>query len=211
MRTNGVCSFVRVARALRITLGVVFVLANILPSTANAQSQLCATPNKDGAGGTLTGIVNTYFPGSGTPAAGATSITLGAATGANVAIATGGLLLVIQMQGGQINSTNGKSYGGGKGGVAGGGYTAATKTGLYEYVKANGAVSTAGGTLSLVGAGTGSGLVNSYATAAATGTRGRRTYQVVRVPQYSSATLSSGLTALAWNGSTGGILVLDIT
>src|SRR5262249_25145830 len=147
MRTNGVCSFVRVARALRITLGVVFVLANILPSTSNAQSQLCATPSKDGAGGTITGIVNTYFPGTGTPAAGATSITLGAATGANVAIASGDLLLVIQMQDAQFTSTNGNSYGDGNGGTAGGGYTAANNTGLYEYVKANGAVSTAGGSL----------------------------------------------------------------
>src|SRR5208337_3415618 len=37
-----------------------------------------------------------------------------------------------------------------------------------------------------------------------------QTFQVIRVPQYASATLSSSLTAMAWNGATGGVLALDI-
>src|SRR5262249_9791453 len=156
------------------------------------------------------GIVNTYYPGSGTPAAGATTITLGAATGASTAIAPGDLLLVIQMQDAQINSANGNNYGDGTGGLTGAGYTAANQTGLYEYVRAASSVSTAGGTLTLISTGTGGGLLNSYANSAATGTRGQRKFQVVRVPQYTSATMGSTLTALAWNGSTGGILALDV-
>jgi uncharacterized repeat protein (TIGR01451 family) len=41
------------------------------------------------------------------------------------------------------------------------------------------------------------------------GSAGHR-YQVVRVPQYATATLGSSLTALPWNGSTGGVLVFDV-
>ena len=40
---------------------------------------------------------------------------------------------------------------------------------------------------------------------------GQRTFQVVRVPQYTTASTSSTLTAAAWNGSTGGVLALDTT
>ena len=44
-----------------------------------------------------------------------------------------------------------------------------------------------------------------------TATRGRRTFQVVRVPQYGSATLGAALTASAWNGRAGGVLALDVS
>ncbi len=33
---------------------------------------------------------------------------------------------------------------------------------------------------------------------------------MIRVPQYASATLNTGLTALSWNGSTGGVLAFDV-
>lgn len=47
------------------------------------QPLVCAMPGKDGAGGTLSGVVNAYYPPvAGTVAAGATSITLGAAAAA---------------------------------------------------------------------------------------------------------------------------------
>ena len=80
-------------------------------------------------------------------------------------------------------------------------------TGLYEYVRATSAV--AAGTVSITGLGAGGGLLHGYRSAAATPTAGQRTFQVIRVPQYTTATTSSGLTALAWNGSVGGVLALD--
>src|SRR5215467_396012 len=83
-----------------------FVLSLFLTPRMQAQSLLCATPGKDGTGGTLTGIVNTYYPGSATANAAATQITLGAATGASNAISSGDLLIVIQMQDASINSNN---------------------------------------------------------------------------------------------------------
>jgi uncharacterized repeat protein (TIGR01451 family) len=171
---------------------------------------ICATPGGAGAGGTLTGVVNTYYPATtGSVAAGATSIPVGAPTGAATPIAAGDLLLVIQMQGSDINSTNTDSYGDGVAGAPASGYTALGGSGLYEYVLATSGV--VAGSVSISGTGVGAGLLNSYTQATATATTGQRTFQVVRVPQFTTATTSSGLTAGAWNGSTGGILALDTT
>jgi uncharacterized repeat protein (TIGR01451 family) len=184
------------------------------------QPLICSTPGKDGAGGTLSGIVNTYFPpGAGVTgaAAGTNSIVLGAAAAAPAAqtpIAIGDRLLVIQMQNATINSTNTGAYGDGVAGDPGSGSTNLGSSGLFEYVTATSAVGVGGGTLTFTGAGTGSGLVNSYVEAAASPstnpTAGQSTFQVIRVPQYTTAVLSSGLDGLSWNGSVGGVLALDV-
>ena len=85
---------------------------------------------------------------------------------------------------------------------------------LFEFVTATSAVPVTGGTLTFTGTGTTGGLLNTYVNAAAAPatnpTAGQSTFQVIRVPQYTSATLSSGLTALPWGGKTGGVLALDI-
>ena len=156
------------------------------------------------AGTTLTGVVNAYYPGTASVAAAAKSIPVGTPTGTGT-IATGSLLLVIQMQDASINTSNTGAYGNGS---TGQGFTAVNNAGNYEFVYATGAVS--GGAVPIAGAGTGGGLVFGYTTAALTATKGQSTYQVVLVPQYTSATLGTGLTAAAWNGSTGGILALDV-
>jgi uncharacterized repeat protein (TIGR01451 family) len=177
------------------------------------QPLVCATPGKDGAGGTITGIVNAYYPpaSTGTVAAGSTSITLGAAAsgGAQTAIAAGDLLLVIQMQDAQIDAVDTSSYGSGLPGDPAGSTSLGT-SGEFEFVTATSAVPVTGGTLTFTGGGTGAGLLNTYSSAVASTTQGIQTFQVIRVPQYTTATLSSGLTALAWNGATGGVLGLDI-
>ncbi len=178
------------------------------PPPAFADSGLCATPGKDGPGGVLSGIVNTYYPGAATVAAGSTSIPVGAPSGAATPIAAGDLLLVIQMQDADIDSTNTSAYGDGVAGDPATGWTNLNNAGRYEYVIATGPV--AAGSVPILGAGAGGGLVYTYTNAAATAAQGQRRYQVVRVPQYSSATLSSGLTALAWDGRVGGILALDV-
>src|SRR5580704_9179072 len=110
------------------------------------QPLVCATPGKDGAAGTLTGIVNAYYPpGSavGTVNAGATSVVLGAAAAApaaQTAIASGDLLLIIQMQNATINSTNTGAYGDGVPGDPGYGATNPGSSGLFEFVTATSAV-----------------------------------------------------------------------
>jgi uncharacterized repeat protein (TIGR01451 family) len=184
------------------------------------QPLVCSTPGKDGAGGTLTGIVNTYFPpGAGVTgaAAGTTTIVLGAAAGtpaAQTPIAVGDRLLIIQMQNATINSTNTGAYGDGVAGDPASGSTNLGSSGLFEYVTAQSAVGVGGGTLTFTGAGNNAGLVNSYVEAAASPgtnpTAGQSTFQVIRVPQYTTAVLSSGLDGLSWNGSLGGVLALDV-
>src|ERR1700675_1023923 len=77
------------------------------------QPLVCATPGKDGAGGTLSGVVNTYYRASanGNLAAGTNSVTLAAALpAAGTPIAVGDLLLIIQLQDALINNTNTSSY-----------------------------------------------------------------------------------------------------
>jgi uncharacterized repeat protein (TIGR01451 family) len=187
---------------------LLFVLLLCAFSAREARAQTCATPGKDGAAGSLTGVVNTYYPGNANAVAGATSITIGAATGASATIAAGDLLLVIQMQDAQINDTNSGVYGDGLTGDPGSGSTSIGQSGLYEYVVVQ---SVGASSVTIRGLGTNNGLVNAYSNSNATTSRGQRRFQVVRVPQYSSATLTSGLTAMPWNGRTGGILAIDVS
>src|SRR5713101_7537471 len=191
----------RVSRVLSIPL----LAALAAPTTAQAQT--CGLP----AGGTITGVINTYYPGVNAPNAGDTTITVDitAIRGAILTpIATGDMLIVMQMQDADINSTNGTAYGANNG--TGRGATAVNNSGVYEYVVATSAVNGVTGALGIVGAGAGNGLLNAYRTAAATATAGQRTFQVIRVPRFSSATLGAALTAAAWNGRTGGVLALDV-
>jgi uncharacterized repeat protein (TIGR01451 family) len=185
---------------------------NTATVTVRTQSHLCANPGKDGAGGTVTGSVNTYFPGTASAAAGVKTLTVGAATG-TTPIAIGDLLLVIQMQDSAVDGNNDDRYGDGSGtgdtATAGSGSSSLNNSGRYEYVIATNAVTVAGGTVNFTAAGVGGGLIYAYTNAAATTTQGQRRYQVVRVPQYTTATLSPGTTAPAWNGTVGGVLAID--
>lgn len=179
---------------------------------AYADSGLCASAGVDGPAVGLGGIVNSYFPGTASVAAGATQIDLGPAdaAGAPAPIAPGDLLLVIQMQGATITPTNDASYGANNG--SGSGATAIT-AGRYEYVVAASTLPGAGGTLTIRGM-SGGGLQYAYTTAnpVAASSQGQQRFQVIRVPQYSSATLAAAtpLTAPYWNGSTGGVVALDV-
>ncbi len=177
------------------------------------QPLVCATPGKDGTPGSpLSGIVNTYYAGVGTASAGSTSLTVSTpSSGSSTQIGVGDLLLVIQMQDAQINSTNTSSYGDGAPGDPASGSTGLGSSGEFEFVTVSNVTVNAGtDTLTIQGSGANGGLLNSYATVAASATQGAQTFQVIRVPQYSSATMSSSLAALPWNGSVGGVLALDV-
>src|ERR1700682_1388309 len=179
------------------------------PQSVAAAGRACVVPGNDGPNATLTGVVNSYYPATASAAAGATAISVGARIpGASPPIAAGDLLLVIQMQDADISGTNAITYGDG---ATGRGSTALNSTGLYEYVAATSAV--VAGSVSIAGSGAGNGLINNndFSTTV-TATHGFRTFQVIRVPQYSSATLGAGLTAAAWNGAVhaGGVLAVDV-
>ena len=195
---------------LRGTLSALLLFSQLgaVSLPGNTAQAACAAPGFSGAGGTLTGVVNSYFSGPITASvtAGASSLSLGGGSGATSSIKVGDELLIIQMQGATVNSTNTIAYG--KGSTTANGGTAYT-AGLYEYVVATSS-GAAGGSVSIRGAGTGGGTVNSYVSAQATATTPRRSYQVVLVPQYTTATLSSTLTAKKWDGVSGGVLAIDV-
>ena len=111
-----------------------------------------------------TGVVNTYYPGVGTPAAGATSVQVDTPhRRPGTPIAAGDMLLVMQMQDAQIDTHNTGDYGAG---------VAATGHGLHG-AQQLGPVRIRGGRgrgergrVAIVGAGGTGGLLNAYATVA---------------------------------------------
>ncbi len=183
------------------------------------QANICGVPGQDKVGN-LNGIINSYYPGgtNANVAVGATSIPVGSinTAGSPTPIQKGDLLLIIQMQDADINSTDTAAYGDGTGedvssntstpppSTGASGVTNLNNTGLYEYAVATGPVS--GGAIPIL-----SGTKYSYRNQTGTATNPKRTYQVVRVPQYSTATVTGILTTSAqWNGSSGGIVAVDV-
>jgi uncharacterized repeat protein (TIGR01451 family) len=174
-------------------------LLQISPSALSAP--ICASPGNDGSAN-LSGIINTYYPGTTSVSAGASSIPVGSAYGnTSSLIADGDMLLVMQMQDADINYSNNSNYGSGSG--TGSGYTNPNRSGAYEYVIAAGPV--AGGYVPIS-----TPLVNSFRDRSASRTNGQSTYQVIRVPQYSLATVVGTVSPLPWNGSVGGVVAVDV-
>jgi len=188
-----------------------------------SKAQICGTPGLDGSSNlTGSGSINTYYPISGniTLAAGSRSISLTAVPFDDVygnnfgtkPISAGDMLLVIQMQDATINATNDVLYGSGNANagpdnLGGTGFTNLGNTGVFEYVIATNSVPMTGGTLTFRAAGNNKGTVNSYFSALETATRGKRTFQVVRIPQYSNLVLSSSIKTPPFNGDVGGIYI----
>lgn len=156
---------------------------------------VCGTPGSAGVGN-LSGIINDYWAGSGNRPAGSTSLTLGSRRspgGPATGISAGDLVMIIQMQDADINTSNTATYG----------TTTVNNAGRYEYVKATNTAS-AGGTLTFTPA-----LTYSYRTRNF-GTSGQSRWQVIRVPQYASATTVGTVTAPSWDGNTGAVVAMDI-
>ena len=124
----------------------------------------CATPGRDGAVGSITGIVNTYYPpaNQGTLPSASTSVALGTPQGASATVTAGDLFLIIQMQGAAINNTNTSSYGHGVPGDPGAGSTNVGGSGLFEFVTATGFTAGTPNTLTFTGTGPTGGLLNTY-------------------------------------------------
>ncbi|MBS0557058.1 MAG: hypothetical protein JSR27_06550, partial [Proteobacteria bacterium] len=160
------------------------VLLTALPASA-------WSPGKDG---TLTvtaanTVVNTYTTLNAAAAQNATTITVTNAA-ALTGLAIGDVLLIYNAQGATIDTTNTASYGT---------VSSLNNAGRFEFVNVDGI---SGNTLTIDSGGTantcGGGLRNNYDNGA----------QVVRVPQYTTLTISGAgsVVAQAWNGSTGGIV-----
>lgn len=135
-------------------------------------------------------VVNAYAALNTGASAGATAITVAdiatLSTGFSTDLSQGDLLLIVQMAGATINTTDTAAYGT---------VTALGNAGRYEFA---GVEAVNGNQITLACA-----LKNSYSGAAGK-------VQVVRVPQYTTLTITSGgsITAPAWNGTTGGVVAV---
>ena len=147
---------------------------------------------------------NTFYRGSqATVNVGSTSIVLGSAVSGSTPISAGDMVLIIQMQGAQINSSNNNTYGDGSGSGSGYLVNSSFYAGSMEFAIAKSNVPFTGGTLTLS-----AGTVNSYSYTTS-GTEGQRSYyQVIRVPVYYNVKLTGNLSPTNWDGLEGGIVVL---
>ncbi|NBD17633.1 MAG: hypothetical protein GVY04_16310 [Cyanobacteria bacterium] len=190
---------------------------NFSQISAQATPTQCATPGKDGEG-TVNANVNTYYSSvSGTINAGATTITVGSKFPSTAPdISVGDLLLIIQMQDADFNSSNTDAYGDNTPGdvptfpdsqpsQGASGWTNLNNAGRYEFVTVT---NVSGNTIEINGPN--GGLIYTYRNESATAAHGRRSYQIIRVPQYTNATLSGGGPE-PWNGTTGGVFVIDVS
>jgi uncharacterized protein (TIGR03382 family) len=138
-------------------------------------------------------VLNQYAALSANAPAGASQLTVSNVTTLNSTtfgdLASGDLLMVIQMQGATIDTTNTAAYGN---------VTAIGNAGNYELVEVS-SVNTGANTIALRTA-----LRFAYTTAGRT--------QVVRVPQPTSLTVTAPGTIVAneWNGSTGGVVAIYV-
>ncbi|WP_426491634.1 Ig-like domain-containing protein [Hymenobacter sp. 102] len=162
---------------------------------------VCYIPGKDGPVSLSAGTIpNTYYAGVGTASTGNAYLTVSptpSGQGSNTPIAAGDMLLLLQTQGTKMTIANGSTYGD----------VNTVTAGTYEYAIAAGAVNPTTGRLNLV-----STLQNTYSTSTTTNISNTayQTFQVIRIPQYSALTVSGTVTGGAWNGSTGGVLVLEV-
>ncbi len=167
-------------------------------------------------------VLNDYFPGEADALSGAVSIDLGPrmAGAAGTTLEDGDLLLMIQMQGVEMNSSLPDAeidgpYADGTGGNDRAGFvdTEDFTAGQYEYVvisDASGYDESTGGKIVLKNP-----VVNTYKhqvlQANFSDDLGRQTFQLVKVANYLNVNItgSGNVTAVPWNGRSGGIIVMD--
>ncbi|MDX1955194.1 MAG: hypothetical protein SFU20_06635, partial [Chitinophagaceae bacterium] len=108
----------------------------------------------------------------------------------NDALSNGDLVMIIQMQGADMNTTNTSNYG-----------TITNYNGVGSF-ELKTVYNVSGNTIYFC-----EGLVNAYTQS------GRRRAQIVRIPRLSSLTVASGVTITGnpWNGSTGGIVAIEVS
>ncbi len=203
----------------------VIVAATPPPVLPNSGPMVCATSGADGTTN-INGSINTYFPpiNNVTLAAGSKTITLATvpsvdAHGNNfgtVPIKSGDLLLIIQTQDATINYTNTTAYGSnnplaGPDNLGATGFTNLGSSGKFEYVMATNNVPLTGGTLTFTGSGTGGGTVYTYTNADASNTRGKQSFQVIRIPQYANLRLTSNVSPPPFNGKAGGVIAFEVS
>lgn len=170
-------------------------------------------------------LLNTFYPPQEnqliTP--GSTSIILDAVPSVDIfgnsygdtSIREGDLLLLIQMQGANFNSSNSTNYGSGlpnsgPDNLGATGYTDLENTGNYEYVIALNDVPLSGGILQINGNCNG-GIQNTYQNILSTSNSIIKRFQVIRIPRFQNLTLNSNIETTAWNGKVGGVIAFVVS
>ncbi len=126
-------------------------------------------------------IVNTYYPGTRNPVAGTMTMTVGSvdSRGDATPISAGNLVLIIQLQGADMSTSNNDTYGDNIAGApASGNLGTNLKAGFYEY---NTISAIAGSIITFSYP-----LANSYFDRDFTVTNSIQRYEVIRIPRYKS-------------------------
>lgn len=191
---------------MRFKWGVMALLAWLSLSTAQA-ALMCAAPGKEGQMQTQ-GVVNQYWaaPAGVSLQAGQTMIPLGSLRAEEGArLEKDDLLLVIQMQGAELKDHNDERYGNGVNGRG----AVSVVAGHHEMVKV---ASVSGQQVIIAGAGWNGGLLHNYIWRQPKQEKdqGQARWQLVRVPQYQQLDLTGDMEALPWDGSSGGVLAVDV-
>jgi hypothetical protein len=152
-------------------------------------------------------VVNSYYPGTGNPIAGSISLNIGVIDprGNATAIAAGDLVLIIQIQGADIDVSNTDSYGNNIPGSPASGYL---NTNLYAgYYEYNTVTSISGPTVTFSYS-----LANNYYSRVFDPTNSIQRYQVIRIPRYYDFKIKAGasVTCPSWDGNTGGVVAVDV-
>ena len=203
---------------LRLTSFLVSVL--LLPFTVSAQ---CCLQFNDSVNNAQ--VINTFYPllPNTILTPGSFNLQLGSVPSADqfgnsygtTPINPGDVLMIIQMQGAGLNSSNSSLYGAGSSSVGpdnlgATGWTNLNNVGQYEFVIAQNAVPITGGNLEVSGGCSNGGIQNTYSNLEANSIDGQASFQVVRVPRFANLTLQQNLSTTAWNGSVGGILAFFV-
>lgn len=198
------------------------VLSACLLLTAEVSAQVnCLPSTLDRTVSAAGTVLNSYYPGpegglTVVPAA-MTMLPVDDTASVGTPIAAGDLVMIVQIQGAEIDTggqgTVGGDYGDGPGLSDRRGTldNAEFLAGLYEFNIAAGPV--VGGVLPLRDATLNRYVSHDAIVANGDGTgQGFRRYQVVRVPQFRDLTITAAgeVTAPAWNGRTGGIVAIDV-
>jgi hypothetical protein len=179
-----------------------WILTLLFLGSRSANAQSCPATGTT----SINSYPNTYYPANQSYVpAGSNTISVGTVKYGTTPISVGDIVLIIQMQGAQINAVNSSNYGDGTG--SGSGYlnNTALIAGAMEFAVAASAVGLSGGTLMLS-----TGTTNYYQNTPF-GTDGQYTFQVIRIPLYYNVTLTGTITAPAWDGTEGGLVMLYAT
>jgi gliding motility-associated-like protein len=170
-------------------------------------------------------VINTYYPpvAGSVVDSGATKINLSAVPKMDqfgnsygiTPIASGDLLLIIQMQGASFDASDQIVFGSGSNhsgpdSLGATGITALNNVGNYEFVIAKNDVPLSGGELIINEECSNGGVKHTYTNKVSSTGVVQQSFQVIRVPRFQNLTLTQDLTTSAWNGTVGGVLALFI-